>query len=101
MASFAFTGDPNMAGRDPTRSCTIGGTVFPKDKPVEVDAAMAGKLRRHSHFAEVGGEAPENPDADDNSIDNMLIADLRALADQRGIDHAGLSKVELRDKLRS
>lgn len=52
MAAFIFSGDPIALNTDPD-TCDVFGTVFPFGETVEVeDAAIAGRLRRHSHFTE-------------------------------------------------
>lgn len=54
MTAFVFVGDPRMEGKDTTPDCKLFGLVFQAGVPVEVtDATIAGRLRRHSHFAEV------------------------------------------------
>lgn len=99
MATFVFSGDPRAPGCDPA-TCEIFGMVFPHGKPVEVkDDATAEKLRRHSHFTE--GKAAAKTEQPSDDIDHMNIADLRELAEQRGIDHADMSKAELREALRA
>lgn len=102
MATFVFSGDPKAPGTDPAE-CGMVGMVFPLNKPVEVsDEGKAEKLRRHSHFTEVTGKAPAiDTTSDDDGLDDMKIADLRELAEQRGIDHTDMSKAELREALRA
>lgn len=57
MAKFIFSGDPRAPGTDPA-TAEFGGVVFTFLEPTEVDdPALAEKLRRHSHFTEVEGEA--------------------------------------------
>lgn len=105
MASFVFTGDPRAPGQDP-KTCEMHGFRFELNgDPVEVeDEAKAEKLRRHSHFTEAGfgdkvraAVGMKRPD----ELDGMNIAGLRELADRRGIQHDGLSKADLREKLRA
>lgn len=61
MAAFIFSGDPKAPNTDPD-TCEVFGMVFPYGETVEVgDAAIAGRLRRHSHFTEVSASMELKP----------------------------------------
>lgn len=94
MTTFVFSGDPKAKGKDPA-VCEMYGISFPLGEPVDVaDENTADRLRRHNHFTEAT-EAIKSSD----DLDGMKIADLREMADAKGIDHTGMSKSELRESL--
>lgn len=100
MAKFVFTGDPRQPGKDPKTCLSYGLTFVLNGDAVEApNDDIAAKLRRHSHFTEETGDAPKEPERD--KYDGMLIADLRAAAEAKNIEHAGMSKAELREALRA
>jgi hypothetical protein len=44
--------------------------------------------------------APKEAEYSDDDINDLNVSELRELADQRGIDHAGMNKAELREALK-
>lgn len=101
MTKVTWLGEDELhgGGAGPSFTTAFGGIKFPKGEPVDVtDDAIVAKARGNQYF-EVEGD--EHDDADGDALDDMKIADLREMADARGIDHEGLSKAELRDALRS
>ena len=60
MAKFVFTGDPRAPRQDPATCKSLGLTFSLNGDPVEApNDEVADKLRRHSHFTEVGDQAPD------------------------------------------
>lgn len=107
MASFVFTGDPRMSGRDPTPSCTIYGMTFPAGEAVPVESeATAALLRTHNHFTEQKGIVQrllgpdEKPPEVEDPTKGMSIDDLREMAEGLGIPHDGVGKSDLRTAIR-
>lgn len=95
MTAFIFSGDPKAKGKDPSE-CEIAGIKFPLGQAVPVkDEATADRLRRHSHFTEADESA-----SDDDGLDDLSVAQMRALAAERNIDVEGLKKAEILAKLR-
>lgn len=101
MTKLTWLGEDELhgGGAGPSFTTAFGGIKFPKGEPVEVeDEAIVAKARNNQFFAVEGGV----PDAADEagSLDDMKIAELRQMAEARGIDHDGMSKAELRDALK-
>lgn len=91
-----YVGDPRAKGDGPDEQ-EIYGIKFIKNKPQELDDNVAAKFKGHSHF--VVDKAAKVPEGD--KYDAMTVAELRAAAEARGIEHEDLSKTELRAALRA
>lgn len=103
MAKIIWLGEPEEDGEGP-RKTVWNGTTFQRGEEVEIDNThMVAKAKRNPFFsvdgaAYVPGESgPLVPGKTDLSEFN--VAELRALAAERGVDVEGLSKVEIREKL--
>lgn len=79
----------------------MGGVTFFDGQAVKLNdnehAHLINKLPGNQHF-EIEVDDGEVGDAPD--LDGMKIADLRSMAEDRGIDHSSMSKAELRDALK-
>lgn len=99
--AVTYIGDPENENDGP-KMLESWGFSFPKGEPVEVPESLAARLDKSAHFmvgeaiADDQGPATEQP----KSLDDMSIAELRAMADERGIGHAGVGKADLREMLR-
>lgn len=98
MTKLIWLGEDDLhnGGAGPSFTTAYGGIKFPKGEPVDVeDQAIVAKARNNQFF-----EVEEDGVAIDE-LDGMKIAELRALAEDRGIDHTDMSKADLRDVLRA
>lgn len=83
------------------------GITFKVGEAVDVtDQRMIAKAKNNRFYEVDGVRSDDRPPTDDSdhagdALDDMKVADLRALADQRGIPHDGLSKSQLREALRA
>lgn len=106
--SVTYVGDPSGKGAGPD-VLESWGFKFPKGEAVEVPQSLAVRLEKSDHWqvgkTGVAVHAPGAPDgkpaADLPDIDSMPVADLRALAEERGLDPTDMTKAELRDVLRA
>lgn len=120
MAKLIWLGEPEGDSEGPLRN-TWNGYTFKKGEAVEVDnEQMIAKARRNPFYS-VDGKVydPKAPDADgkptvrkdegkkkagpvianEAELNDMNVAELREQAEARGLDHDGLNKTELREKL--
>lgn len=109
MAKLVWLGEPEADNEGP-RSNVWNGITFPRGEGVEIDNAhMIAKARRNPFYS-VDGVAyvpdgvephpnggPVIPDKTD--LSELNVAELRALAAERGVDVEGLSKADIREKL--
>lgn len=99
MTTVTWLGEDELHGGDagPSFTTAFGGIKFPKGEPVDIeDAGFIAKARNNPYF-EVSDDAGEGSDA----LDTMKIADLRELAESKGIDHSEMSKSEMRAAIRA
>lgn len=110
MAKLIWLGEPAGDNEGP-RNNVWNGITFPRGEEVEVDNPLMIAKARRNPFYSVDGEvyvpdgAQPHPNAagpitqGKSHLSEMNVAELRAEADRRGIDHDGLTKAELREKL--
>lgn len=116
MAKLIWLGEPD-GDDDGPRKNVWNGITFKRGEAVEVtNEHMIAKARKNPFYSVDGkrydpkengrvadGEGDERQPGpvvrDKTQLSEMNVAELRALADERGIDHAGLNKSELREKL--
>lgn len=111
-ARIVWLGEPEGDNEGP-RSNVWNGITFKRGEEVEIDNPhMIAKAKRNPFYS-VDGEAyvPDGAEPHPNAqkagpvtrektdLSEMNVAELREEADRRGIDHAGMSKAELREKL--
>jgi hypothetical protein len=110
-----------------SKEVEVGGLHFRDGEPVELNSDehphLMGKLQGNQHFEfEAGDDDGERSNAPDRTrdlkagieeardhdfeqdrrgdMDKKPVAELRQLAEERGIDHEGMSKAELREALK-
>lgn len=74
---------------------TCFGMKFPKGEPVEIDDPDMVRRASGNPFFSV------EDSQDDDGLKGLTIAELRNMAAASGIDHAGMSKADLRDAIRA
>lgn len=92
-----YVGDPRNGGDGPKHT-EIRGFSFVKNEAVDMKDEDAALFKGHSHF--VVGEAAEPLEDHDDPTKGMNIEELRAKAEELGIDHEGVKKAELREMIR-
>ncbi len=109
MATLVWLGEPE-GNEDGPRKNMWNGLTFIRGEPVEVqNEQMIAKAKRNPFYS-VDGEvyvpdgAEPHPNAgpvvkDKTQLSEMNIAELRTIAEERGIDHTGMTKAELREAL--
>jgi hypothetical protein len=103
MTKLTWLGEDELhgGGAGPSFTTAFGGIKFPKGEPVEVaDEAIVAKARNNQFFEVEAEDCAEDADEPDG-LDDMKIAELREMAEARGIDHSDMSKADLRDVLRA
>lgn len=109
MAKLAWLGEPTSEDDGPNKNIW-NGITFPRGVEVEVtDAYMIKKASRSPSFSvdgnvyvPPGGVAHPNAGPvtkDKTSYSEMKVAELRAIAAEKGVDVDGLSKSEIIEKL--
>lgn len=81
----------------------MAGVAFKSGEAVDLNSDEHGhllnKLPKNKHFYIDIGEDDSPPPVAEDGFGKMKIDELRRLADERGIDHEGKSKAELREVL--
>ena len=108
MAKLVWLGEPTAHDEGP-RQNVWNGITFPRGVEVEVsNEHMIAKAKRNPSFSVDGkayvpdGAQPRDAgpkSADKTEYSEMKVAELRALAAERGIDVEGLNKAEIVEKL--
>lgn len=101
MTKLTWLGEDELHGEGagPSFTTAFGGIKFPKGQAVEVDDELiVAKARNNQFFSVEEGVADAADEA--GSLDDMKIAELRELAEARGIDHTDMSKADLREALK-
>lgn len=107
MAKITWLGEdgPGVAG--PSFTTCYGGLKFPKGEAVEVsDPDIIKRASKNQYFAVEMDEEPQEDHEEvelssDDSLDHMKVAELREMAEAKGIEHAGMSKADLREALKN
>lgn len=102
MAKLTWIGEDDLhnGGAGPSFTTAFGGIKFPKGESVEVsDEAIVAKARNNQYFKVSGDDAPATDDGSDD-LDGLKVAELREMAEARGLDHDGMTKAELREALK-
>lgn len=102
MAKLTWIGEDELhnGGAGPSFTTAFGGIKFPKGEAVEVsDEAIVAKARNNQYFKVAGDDAPAADDGSDD-LDGLKVAELREMAEARGLDHDGMTKAELREALK-
>lgn len=104
MAKLTWIGEDDLhnGGAGPSFTTAFGGIKFPKGEAVEVsDEAIVAKARNNQYFKVSGDDAPAKPEeAHEDDLDGLKVAELREMAEARGLDHDGMTKAELREALK-
>lgn len=99
MTTLTWLGEDELhgGGAGPSFTTAFGGIKFPKGKAVEVtDPEIIKKAKTNQFFSVSDNGSESGPD----DLDGLKIADLREMAEAKGLDHTGMSKAELRDALK-